>query len=72
MLLPHRPATAVRCKTCLIAASNAIIAGYMSDAPAMQLQQLFEALDVEQPEDPVAYQALFLEDHDLNQVCIQC
>lgn len=45
-----------------------VYTGFMSDAPAAQLQQLFEVLDAEQPEDPVPYQALFLEDHELSQV----
>lgn len=38
------------------------------EAPASQLQQLFEALDLEQPEDPVAYHSLFLQDQQLCQV----
>lgn len=43
-------------------------AGFMSDAPAGQLQHLFEVLDTEQPDDPIPYQALFLEDQELSQV----
>ena len=40
----------------------------MLDAPAAQLQRLFEALEAEQAEDPIPYQALFLQDSELSQV----
>ena len=43
-------------------------AGFMLDAPAAQLQHLFEALEAEQAEDPIPYQALFLQDSELSQV----
>ena len=38
------------------------------EAPASQLQQLFEVLELEHPEDPVAYHSLFLQDSQLSQV----
>ena len=47
-------------------------AGFMSDAPAAELQHLFEVLDAGQPGDPIPYQALFLEDQELSQVTIMC
>jgi hypothetical protein len=50
---------------------DASYAGYLSDTPPEQLQQLFDALDQEQAGDVMQYRDLFLEDNDLNQVC-QC